>query len=197
MTPVDLAAFQRLHVGPDGQKLRADGDLGPRTQWAFDIEALPGYRQDIVLKALRHVDTVELAPNSGPEIDAWLRACKAEPGDPWCAAFACMCLRAGGIDVREASVARLAALFTETGCPLPGDLCCLHHPDGTGHVDIVTGLGVVDLNLVVSVVGGNVGNAVRAGLRYPKGRKFYRVGRTGAPLALDIPTLPLLGAADR
>jgi hypothetical protein len=197
LTPAHVAAFQRLHVGPDGQKLLPDGDWGARTQWAFDLEALPGYRQDIVLMGLRFVGTVELAPNSGPEIDAWLKACKAEPGDPWCAAFASMCLRAGRIEAREASVQRLAAMFPETSSPLPGDLCCVHHPDGTGHVDIVTGLATIDGVLIASVVGGNVGNAVRAGLRYLKGRKFYRVGATGCPLALDIPTLPLLGSQDR
>jgi hypothetical protein len=197
VTPVDIAGFQRLHVGPDGQKLRADGDLGPRTQWAMDIEALPGWRQDIVLMGLRHVNVKETSRNRGPEIDAWLRACKVDPednvDDPWCAAFASMCLRAGGIEAREASVARLAKLFVEVASPLPGDLCCLHRADGTGHVDIVTGNGVG----VVSVVGGNVGNAVRAGLRMKAGRKFYRAGSTGSPLALMIESLPMLGSQDR
>lgn len=196
-SPAHVAAFQRLHVGPDGAQLRPDGDWGQRTQWAFDLEALPGYRQDIVLMGLRWVNHAEEAENRGIEIEAWLAACKADPGDPWCAAFACMCLRAGGIDVREASVSRLAALFPETLAPLPGDLCCLHHADGTGHVDIVTGLGIVDGQSVASVVGGNVGDRVRAGLRLRQGRKFYRVGSTGCPLALDIKTLPLLGARDR
>lgn len=197
MTPADVAAFQRLHVGPDGQQLRADGDWGQRTQWALDLEALPLYRQDIVLMALRYVGTAETAPNRGPEIDAWLRACRIDPedniDDPWCAAFASMCLRAAGIEAREASVARLTAMFPETTLPLPGDLCAIHHPNGKGHVDIVTGVGA----LVVSVCGGNVGNRVQAGLRERKGRTFYRVGPTGLPLALAIPTLPLLGAADR
>jgi len=193
MTPAALAAFQRLHWGPDGAKLLPDGALGPRTQWALDIEALPQYRQDIVFGALLQVGVQESAPNSGHQIDAWLRACRAEPGSPWCAAFASMCLRRGGIEAREASVARLAAMFPETTHPMPGDLCCVHHPDGTGHVDIVTGVGA----LVVSVCGGNVGNRVQAGLRERKGRTFYRVGPTGLPLALAIPTLPLLGAADR
>jgi uncharacterized protein (TIGR02594 family) len=197
INPVDIAAFQRLRVGPDGARLLADGNLGPRTQWALDIDALPGWRQDIVLMGLRHVGVKETSRNRGHEIDAWLRACKVDPedniDDPWCAAFASMCLRAGGIEAREASVARLAAMFTRTFAPLPGDLCCKHYETGKGHVDIVTGYGP----LVVSVVGGNVGDRVRAGLREKAGRMFYRVGKTGMPLALDIPTLPLLGAADR
>lgn len=195
LVPVQVAAFQRLHVGPDGHKLRPDGDWGPRTQWAFDIEALPGYRQDIVLMALRHVGTAETSRNRGPEIDAWLKACRVNPedeiDDPWCAAFASMCLRAGGIEAREASVARLSAMFPETDAPLPGDLCCKHYDNGTGHVDIVTGVGA----LTVSVCGGNVGNRVQAGLRERKGRRFYRVGPSGCPLALN--GLPVLGSADR
>lgn len=197
INPVDVAAFQRLHVGPDGARLLADGSLGPRTQWALDIDALPGWRQDIVLMALRHVGVKETSRNRGHEIDAWLRACRVDPedeiDDPWCASFACMCLRAGGIEAREASVARLAAMFPETGAPLPADLCCLHRPDGTGHVDIVTGLGLLE----VSVCGGNVNNAVRPGRRLREGRKFYRVGKTGSPQALTIESLPLLGSADR
>ena len=67
----------------------------------------------------------------------------------------------------------------------------IHRPNGTGHVDIITGAGVD----VVSVVGGNVNNAVRAGLRQRAGRKCYRVGESGTPLAL--PSLPLLGSVDR
>jgi hypothetical protein len=197
LLPVEVAAFQRLHVGPDGQRLRSDGDWGARTQWAFDLEALPGYRQDIVLMALRNVGVKETAPNRGHEIDAWLRACRVNPedeiDDPWCASFACACLRAGGIEAREASVARLAAMFPETDAPLPADLCCIHHGNGKGHVDIVTGVGIE----VVSVCGGNINNRVQPGLRRRAGRKFYRVGPSGCPLALDIPTLPLLGSQDR
>lgn len=191
ITPVEIAAFQRLHVGPDGKQLLPDGKLGPKTQWALDLEELPIWRQTIVLTALRFVGLTEKAPNTGTEIDAWLAACRQPPGQPYCAAFACMCLRAGGIEAREASVHRLAAMFPETTAPLPADLCCLHRGDGTGHVDIVTGLG----RELFSVCGGNVDDGVRAGLRRLDGRRFYRVGKTGAPRA-DL-TLPLLGAKDR
>lgn len=191
MRPVDIAAFQRLRSGPDGRQLLPDGVWGPRTQWAADIDALPYWRMKIVTLALEHVGETETSRNRGPKIDAWLRACKVDPedaiDDPWCAAFASMCLRGGGIECREASVHRLAAMYPETLAPLAGDLCCLLRPDGTGHVDIVTGVS----DELVSVVGGNVGNAVRAGRRYRKGRTFRRVGETGVPACLDF--LPLLG----
>lgn len=191
ITPVEIAAFQRLHVGPDGKQLLPDGVIGPKTQWALDLEELPHWRQTIVLTALKWNGLREKAPNTGDEIDAWLAACRQPPGQPYCAAFACMCLRAGGIEAREASTHRLAAMFPATYAPLPGDLLFLLRPDFTGHVDVVTGVGGGG----VSVCGGNVDDGVRAGLRNPDGRSFRRVGRTGMPEALA--SLPWLGAKDR
>lgn len=191
MNPIDLEAFQRLHRGPDGAKLKVDGDLGPKTQWAMDLAALPAWRSKIVLMGLSWVDLTEVTPNSSPEIDQWLAACGVQPGNPWCAAFASLCLRAAGFECREASVHRLAAKYPETLCPLPGDLCILRRSDGTGHVDLVTGVSPER----VSVVGGNVGNAVRAGLRAREGRTFHRVGESGIPEA--VAKLPLLGGETR
>lgn len=191
IAPVEIAAFQRLHVGPDGKQLLPDGKIGLKTQWALDLEELPIWRQTIVLTALRWNGLRERAPNTGDEIDAWLAACRQPPGQPYCAAFACMCLRAGAIEAREASTHRLAAMFPITLAPMPGDLLFLLRPDGTGHVDIVTGVGAE----TVSVCGGNVDDGVRVGLRSPKGRSFRRVGKTGLPEA--HPSLPFLGAKDR
>lgn len=191
MTPKDLIAFQHLHIGPDGLQLEADGVLGPKTQWALDLDDLPLWRGDIVLAGLRRVGITEQGENRGPDIDAWNTAARAPLGSPWCASFASMCIRSGRIDCREASVHRLAALFPEVDAPLPADLCILRRPSGTGHVDIVTGVGAE----VVSVVGGNVGNGVRAGLRRREGRTFHRVGGHGVPTA--VASLPFLGAQDR
>jgi hypothetical protein len=189
VTPAEVAAFQRLHVGPDGQRLLADGVLGPKTQWAYDIEALPEWRQRIVFMALRFVGVTEKTPNRGDEIDAWLKACRVEPGNPYCAAFASMCLRAAGFDIREASCHELAGKLWLTEHPLPGDLLFLLRPDGTGHVDIVTGIGDEHF---VSVCGGNVNDGVRAGLRSVAGRTFRRARESGVPEALA--SLPWLGA---
>lgn len=195
MKPLDVVAFQRLNIGPDGRPLKQSGVLDAATRWALDLESLPLFRQRTVRFGLAHVGETETAPNRGRLIDQWIREFGRDPeddqDDPWCAIYACLALRAGGIEVAEASVRRLAALFPETPCPLPGDLICLHRPNGTGHVDIITGAG----EGIVSVVGGNVNNAVRAGLRRRAGRKCYRVGDSGIPLALG--SLPMLGAADR
>lgn len=186
--PKDLAAWQRLHVGPDGERLKDDGDLGPLTQWALDIESLPVWRQTVVLTALRFRLVREVTPNVSPDIDAWNIAARAPIGSRYCASFASMCLRAGGIEAREASCHRLAAMFPETDAPLPADLCFLLRPDGTGHVDVVTGAGAE----LVSVCGGNVDDGVRPGLRRRQGRTFRRVGPTGMPGAVS--RLPLLGS---
>lgn len=187
MNPVDLAAFQRLRVGPDGQKLKADGQLGPRTQWAMDLEQLPAWRQRVVLGALKWVGLTETSTNQGPEIDAWLQACGVHSGNPWCAAFVSAILRSAGIECAEASVSHLARRFPETDVPLPGDVSFWVRDDGTGHCGIVTGVEPDR----VSTVEGNSGNAVRAGLRLMHGLSFCRPYGNGLPAVLD--SLPTLG----
>jgi len=67
----------------------------------------------------------------------------------------------------------------------------LRRPNGTGHVDVVTGVSLG----IVSVCGGNVGNYVRAGARSRAGRTFHQVGESGIPQV--APSLPMLGAQDR
>lgn len=193
MTPKDLTAFQRLRVGPDGQRLTPDGVLGPKTRWALALDAMPLWRSTVVLNALAWVGHTETTPNSSVEIDSWLQACGAAPGNPWCAAFASAMLRGAGIHAAEASVRRLVAAMSPTTDPLPGDLSFQVHADGTGHVGIVTGVGYD----TISTCEGNSGNAVRAGLRR-KGEWLYACPH---PDQIGIPgivaSLPMLGSSTR
>jgi hypothetical protein len=177
VTPVDLAAFQRLHYGPDGVKLNADGNLGPKTAWALALEALPHWRQNVVLGALKWVGLKETSENRGVEIDAWLEACGAQSGNPWCAAFVSAVLRGAGISCAEASVARLAAKYPEIEVPLPGDISYWLRDDGTGHCGIVTGVGPH----YVSVCEGNSNDGVRVGFRDLALLHFVRPMGQGVP----------------
>lgn len=191
MTPLDLAAFQKLRIGPDGQPLKADGMLGPKTQWALDLETLPLWRQHVVLGALRWVGLRETAPNSGPEIDAWLLSCGVHPGNPWCAAFVSAILRGAGIPCAEASVASLARSYPESDPPLPGDISYWIRDDGTGHCGVVTGVQPDR----VSTCEGNSANGVRAGQRPTQGLSFCRPTGNGIPGVFAA--LPTLGEATR
>ena len=168
MIPLDLPAFQRLRVGPDGVKLDPDGDLGPKTRWALGLDALPQWRQDVVIGALKWVGLTETGTNRGPEIDQWLAACGVQSGNPWCAAFVSAILRGAGIGCAEASVARLRAKFVRTDSPVPGDVMCFVRDDGTGHCGIVTGVSADR----VSTCEGNSQDGVRVGWRIRAGLDF-------------------------
>jgi hypothetical protein len=159
---MDVTAFQRGRLGPDGAALVVDGQLGPRTRWAMALAELPQWRQDVVLAALQWVGLQETGgENRGPEIDAWLAACGVQPGNPWCAAFVSAILRGAGIACAEARAARLLAQYPATECPVPGDLGGWVNDDGTGHVGIVTGVS----SNSVSLCEGNSGDGVRVGVR--------------------------------
>lgn len=160
MTFEEVCAFQRTHRNHLGKPLKVDGDIGPQTQWALDLEAL-GARGRIVNAALEHVGLAEQGTNRGPEIDLWLRRCGAPVGLPWCAAFASACVSAGGRNLHEASVARLAALLPHTDRPLPGDIGYYLHADGTGHAWIWSCTSATR----GYTVEGNSDNAVRVWLR--------------------------------
>ena len=159
IAPVDIAAFQRLHLGPDGQKLLPDGRIGPKTQWSMALAEQPPWRQQLVLNALSFAGLEERGgENRGTEIDLWLAACGVSPGNPWCAAFVSAVLRGVGIDCAEARVVKLTERFPDTAVPLPGDIGYWLRDDGTGHCGIVTGVGPGGF---VSMVEGNSGDGVR------------------------------------
>lgn len=137
MTPDQVRAFQRIRRNHLGQALDVDGDIGPQTQWALDVEAL-GARGRIINAALDEVGLLEQGVNRGPKIDLWNARCGVPMGSPWCAAFASACVSAGGVNLHTASVAALVRTLTRTLTPRPGDLGCWLNADGTGHVWVWT-----------------------------------------------------------
>ena len=189
MTPVEVAAFQRVHVGPDGARLLPDGRLGPKTEWAMALVELPIWRHQLVVNGLQHVGLVEVGgENRGPEIERWLEACGVAPGNPWCAAFVSAMLRSVSIECAEARVSKLAERFPEALSPLPGDIGYWLRSDGTGHCGIVTGV----LPGMVSLVEGNSGDGVRVGTRNTAGLKFLCPRGYGMPRV--HPALMMLGS---
>lgn len=122
-------------------------------------------RAQIVERARLHVGHKEATPNDSFLIRAWLRRCGVTKPSAWCAAFASWCVEEreqnGGdelVDVKSASVLRLAALFPETSEPQPGDLMWFPTDDqGHGHVGIVVGVSDDE----VLCIEGNSANRVR------------------------------------
>ncbi len=48
MTPAALEAFQKTHLSHLGRPLKADGVLGPQSEWALDFDTLSTGRRSIV-----------------------------------------------------------------------------------------------------------------------------------------------------
>lgn len=109
----------------------------------------------IVTTARTYKGVVEdpIGSNSGPLIDDWLAFVGGHPGDPWCAAFACVSVhearmmeKMGPLEFKRSSGAlRLLAVNDALKVPVsdaqPGDLLIWDHGGGKGHVSIKTGTG--------------------------------------------------------
>lgn len=157
MTPDEVRAFQRGRHDWEGKRLVVDGDLGPRTRWAFAISCLDPRRQAIVANACGFVGLVERATNRGPEIDSWNERCGAPLGSPWCASFTSWCISVPGLpSVREASAQALGRALRPSQLILPGDVMWFATGSWQGHCGIIIGTGPGEL----AVVEGNHQNRV-------------------------------------
>lgn len=144
-------------------------------------------RAAIVARAEQHLGHREVAPNSSPLIDGWLRRCGVKPGLPWCAAFASWCVetREHGGRVACAGALRLGAMFPETRNPQLGDLCWFATDGkGAGHVGIVA--AAVGLDEVICIEG-NSGDRVRYVRRLRSQVKFSSTRNELAPLPEGTP----------
>jgi len=118
------------------------------------------------------VGLAETAPNTGPEIDMWLSAVGARPGDPWCAAFVYAVLAQAWVPAKATASARVCLeQYPEVAQPLPGDLMGWVNADGTGHVGFVIGF----TREGSATVEGNSANTVRVCSRPMAGLQFRRV----------------------
>jgi hypothetical protein len=186
MTPDQIRAFQASNRNPQGKPLDVDGDLGPETAWALGIAALGEKRQAIVCFHLDHVGKVfENGDNRHPLIDLWLLRCGVPVGLAWCAAYASAAVSAApGLNLHEASVARLSKLLPHTDCPQPGDLGYYLNADGTGHVFLVIGVGPT----TVMTGEGNQRNGCRTLRRVRSQLRFLQTVPTAGVLPVEFAT---------
>lgn len=205
MTPEQVETFQRTHRNHLGQPLVVDGDPGPQTRWAMAVISLCHARQMIVRAAQQHLGLVEVpvASNDDPAgiIRAWLERCRAQPGDPWCAAAASWCLSQGlPTQVREGGAERLGKRFPPTLAPVAGDLFWYpvgpRQPGGhqPAHVGVVGGADERE----VMTFEGNCQNAYRITRRARAGLNFSRTVSdvSGNPPGI-VPSVALAPGATR
>jgi hypothetical protein len=164
----EVKAFQRRRTNHLGKPLKQDGDIGPETQWALDVDSL-GDISLAIWAAVDQVGLIEVGTNRGPEIDRWVLRCGVPLGSAWCAAFVSMALsHLPGVNLHEASVARLARLLPETDSPLVGDVFFWLNEDGTGHCGLIIGTDGDD----ILTCEGNSENGVRVWVRAKGNLRF-------------------------
>ncbi len=169
--PGSVSDFQRQHLNHLGHPLAVTGKLDPETEWAMDLETLSAARRAIVRTAQVHLGLVELPPHSNSDpggfIRRWLLAAGAQPGDPWCAAYASHCIGTA----RIASAQGLGKHFPATALPCAGDVMWFPTDDVHGHCGIVLGVGATE----VMTIEGNCDDAVRCVRRERSRVRFAQV----------------------
>jgi hypothetical protein len=186
--------FQSNHVDANGRPLRADGVVGDITRlalanprepvesfiadgWSGDLVAAPNDEaRAAVSVAITQVGFKEdpKTPNWGPEVSKYGQRFDDDTKQyqPWCAYFVSWAwaqaplgspfgIRASALKIRDWGMANSALLGTANAI-LPGDIGIILRAKGRGHVEIVAGL---EHDGQLSLVGGNVANAVRATVR--------------------------------
>lgn len=187
-TKATLEDFQARHVGPDGERLLADGISGPKTDWALDHPAGPSDRftaagwkadpstvlvavQGSVLAAVADVGRRESpdGSNKGQEIAKYFP--KGAEGQPWCAYAVShwVAQNAGGCPwgvMASAWKIRTWAkghnAMVDPADARAGDVWLVIRAGGHGHIELIVNRYPGDQ---VACVGGNVGNAVRGTVR--------------------------------
>jgi hypothetical protein len=181
--------FQASHVQADGSALTVDGLVGDETlaalrlpRTAAGLYTAPGWSPGICTSdpeatvcrvAIAEIGVAEYPPasNRGPRVDqyegeAWL-------GVPWCALFASWCwaqapggspfgIKASALKIRDWGANSSALIGTKLPAR-PGDIAVILRQGGRGHVELV--VADEQIGRPLSLVGGNVGNAVRGTVR--------------------------------
>lgn len=214
MTENEILEFQRAihHTDWFGKPLKADGIIGPVTQWAMDMATLKNWRQSVVrLSLTEHAKgIVEIPPgsNRGLEIDKYIIWCNLDPkakkgeGFRWCAASASYALSAGSPKpIRHASVKNLSKILIPALHPQPGDLAYSLRPDGTGHCGILIGIDEID----AMINEGNSNNRMEVVRRLRANLQFGTIVQGLPSMVPDIPirlpgvnkSLKLIGTSSR
>jgi hypothetical protein len=198
MSPAYLTAFQGGdgHAFPpqdwNGALLSADGNLGPRTEWALAMADLPRLRRDVARVATGELGEKEVTENDSPRIRVYKAPIGGKPGEAWCAYGASYVLRTARVPgaIYTGSARTALHQFPATLNPQPWDLAGWVNPDGTGHVFFVAGFapnpegGLLPLDVVGLEF--NSGNSVRLTRRPQAGLIFAQLPTIEwAPLILD------------
>jgi len=189
-TKTAVLDFQSSHLDSAGHPLVADGLVGPFTRLALANPKMPterfiadGWEAKLtaapnnealaaVAAAVGEIGTKEDpdGSNRGPRVDMyegadWL-------GSPWCALFVSWAwgraprgspfgIQASALKMRDWGATH-SNLLGADDVLLPGDVGIILRAQGRGHVEMVVGL---EIEGKVSLVGGNVSNAVRGTVR--------------------------------
>ena len=101
----DIKLFQSQNVDAAGRPLKVDGNVGPLTWGAlFGVSAapalLPSLAYSALQRAISQIDVREdpAKPNTGPEVNAYLKSVNVPPGSYWCMAFVNWCFQNGAVD---------------------------------------------------------------------------------------------------
>lgn len=167
----------------NGERLKVDGDYGPKTQWWHGISTLPELRIRVIKTALMHNGIKEDTgrPNRSTTIDRIQKPGGLGLGNPWCIAFVSAVLRDCSVSwpVYHMSAYELLKWAKAEGRittePLPGDLFAFLYD--TKAVGFTPGHGGFVLGANedwIADVDGNVGDSVKVGKRARQGLTFIR-----------------------
>jgi len=187
VTPAQLKVWQQKHYNHLGEPLKADGVLGPQTQWALEVSKLSSLRRLSIGLGLMFVDFGEDPDGSNDDPQGLIRGllarCSVAPALAWCAAFLSFLIGKHN----TASALSFRTLYPVVQEPIAGDVFCYPTNDkGNGHCGLVIG---VDRASAMTLEG-NAGNRVRVHLRPRAGLTFSRPfgdTGTGRPGVLNAP----------
>ncbi len=166
-----------------GQRLRVDGNYGPKTQWWHGVSLLPHARRLAVLVALSHNGRKE--DKGRPNRSEWLDKIQ-EPGgigvgNPWCIAFVSNVMHECRVDWPLYHMSAYAMLEWAkangriTTDPLPGDVFgFLYDTTAKGFTPGHGGFVLAANADWICDIDGNVGDSVKVGKRARQGLTFIR-----------------------
>lgn len=192
-TEGSVRLFQSRSIDRNGFPLHVDGIVGPSSWEALfgqeTVTTVEPHEQDdaLLAKALEiaasqvGVRETPGAPNTGKEVNAYLKSVSLPPGNPWCVAFTYWCFdqaakalgvanphaKTGGVLMhwelaRRAGTRRILAeqASADPSLLMPGQLFIMDHGGGKGHTGMIES---VQGGMLVTIEGNTNGGGSREG----------------------------------